>query len=67
MMTKQIEEMIKTLIEMGSEPDEYDEIHAEGVERVTSFEEAGIMTSDKGMVIQMENGSEFQVTIVQSR
>ena len=34
---------------------------------VQTFENAGIITSDKGLVITMPNGSEFQLTIIQSR
>ena len=35
--------------------------------RVQSFCEAGLMTSKNGLVITLPNGSEFQLTIVQSR
>ena len=32
-----------------------------------TFEEAGIMTNNKGIVIRYANGSEYQLTIVKSR
>ena len=35
--------------------------------RVQSFCEAGLMTSNNGLVITLPTGSEFQLTIVQSR
>ena len=35
--------------------------------RVQSFCEAGLMTSNNGLVITLPNGSEFQLTIIQSR
>ena len=35
--------------------------------RVQTFEEAGVMTYNKGLVITLPDGSEFQLTIVQSR
>ena len=35
--------------------------------RVQSFCEDGLMTSNNGLVITLPNGSEFQLTIVQSR
>ena len=35
--------------------------------RVQSYEEAGVMTYNKGLVITLPDGSEFQLTIVQSR
>ena len=33
----------------------------------TTFEDAGIMTYNKGLVIKFADGSEFQITIVKSR
>ena len=35
--------------------------------RVRTFEQAGIMTYNKGLVISLPDGTEFQLTIVQSR
>ncbi len=35
--------------------------------RVRTFEQAEIMTYNKGLVISLPDGSEFQLTIVQSR
>ena len=35
--------------------------------RVQTFEEAGMMTRDAGLVITLPDGTEFQLTIVQSR
>jgi len=32
-----------------------------------TFEHVGLMTSDNGLVLRMADGSEFQVTVVQSR
>lgn len=35
--------------------------------RACTFEDAGIMTTDRGLVLTMADGTEFQVTIVRSR
>ena len=35
--------------------------------RVQTFAEAGLMTRNSGLVITLPDGSEFQLTIVQSR
>jgi hypothetical protein len=35
--------------------------------RIETFEEAMVMTRDKGLVLHMPDGTEFQVTIKQSR
>jgi hypothetical protein len=35
--------------------------------RVQTFAEGGVMTNDKGLVISLPNGREYQLTIVRSR
>ncbi len=35
--------------------------------RVQTFDEAGLMTRNSGLVISLPDGSEFQLTIVRSR
>ena len=35
--------------------------------RVQTYEQAGVMTYNKGLVIPLPDGSEYQLTIVQSR
>ena len=35
--------------------------------RVRTFEDAGVMTYNEGLVIELPDGTEFQLTIVQSR
>jgi hypothetical protein len=37
------------------------------VRTVRSFEEAGVLTMNAGIVIRLVNGQEFQLTVVQSR
>ena len=39
----------------------------ERVERILSYQDAGVFTNLDGLVIDMEDGSQYQVTIVQSR
>ena len=34
---------------------------------LSTFEDAGVMTMNKGLVVRLADGSEFQVTIVQSQ
>lgn len=36
------------------------------VESVNTFDEAGVLTHNQGVVVAFENGAEFQITIVQS-
>lgn len=39
----------------------------DAVSRVHTFEDEGVMTSDRGLLVTMTDGSEYQVTIVQRR
>ena len=34
---------------------------------VRTFEQAGVITTDSGFVLEMADGSEYQVTVVQSK
>ena len=59
---------------MTTEPEMAEQIHDalaeyEGFARTSteSFEEAGVMSNNTGLVIRTDDGSEFQVTIVQSK
>jgi hypothetical protein len=38
----------------------------EAPKRINTFENSGVLTSNKGLVVKMKDGSEFQVTIVKS-
>jgi hypothetical protein len=37
------------------------------VARARTFEEAGVLTQNAGLVVGLEDGTEFQLTIVRSR
>lgn len=41
--------------------------HVEGIRQIATYDDVGMLTRDKGLVIEARDGSEFQVTIVQSR
>jgi hypothetical protein len=36
------------------------------VKRTSSFEAKGVLTTDAGLVVEMSDGTEFQVTVVKS-
>ncbi|HEX8877091.1 MAG TPA: hypothetical protein VF777_10110 [Phycisphaerales bacterium] len=40
---------------------------AEGLAHADTFDGVQLLTSNKGLVLRMEDGSEFQISIVQSR
>ena len=37
------------------------------ISSVRTFEEAGVRSEDRGLVVTMSDGSEYQITIVKSR
>jgi hypothetical protein len=37
------------------------------IRSILTFDEAGMLTNDKGLVVRTSDGSEFQITIIQSR
>ena len=47
--------------------DIYMDENEDTIRRVQTFEEVGILTTNTGLVIRTEDGSEFQITIVQSK
>ena len=64
-------EFTKALLATVSEaPDDYtsgEALDVEQITRVETFEEVGMLTNDAGLVVTMKDGSEFQLTVVQSR
>ena len=40
--------------------------NSRGQGRVATFEEAGVLTGNRGLVLHLGNGQEFQLTIVES-
>lgn len=57
--------------ELGETVQEIAELMEEGmgttVDKAVTFEDAGVMTCQQGIVLRNADGSEFQITIVRSR
>ena len=76
-MTEQrLEELFQEIIEIyeerqEEEADEYNDGDIGNYEptfaSVMTFEEKGVLTNNRGLVIKTQGGKEFQVTIVRSR
>ncbi|MGH9867089.1 MAG: hypothetical protein ACREAA_02850 [Candidatus Polarisedimenticolia bacterium] len=62
--TKDAEAMVEFLYELI---DNAAEEHEAPVRSVQTFEEVGMLTRDAGLVVTMTDGTEYQVTVVQSR
>jgi hypothetical protein len=52
-------DLIETIAESIAEHDE--------VRMAMTYEEAGMLTRDSGLVVRTTDGSEFQITVVKSR
>lgn len=47
--------------------DAFEEICEEmDVQSVRTFQDAGILTNDEGLVVQLQNGESFQLTVVKA-
>lgn len=57
-------ELVESYEESGA--DSLGEPELEGVS-VETFRDAALMTSDDGVVVTLRDGSEFQVTVIQSK
>jgi hypothetical protein len=56
------------VVEMLEAALDSDDIESEfGRLKARRFDECGLLTRDAGIVVRMKNGSEFQITVVQSR
>ena len=52
--------------EHPSQQEGYSELEDQ-IARTATFEEAGVLTLNRGLVVGMRDGAEFQVSIVRSR
>lgn len=56
--------LVYTLLE--GDPDGLSKL-IENAARVSTFHDAGILTRDRGLVLELKDGTEFQITIVKSK
>jgi hypothetical protein len=63
MTEKEMEDYLAEAIDLRNADDDFD---LERNIRILTFEDAGIMTYNKGLVLRTPGGDEFQVTIVKS-
>jgi hypothetical protein len=62
--------MVQTLVDLlengSTDQDETEEVLA-GLARVSTFSDEMMLTSNAGLVVRLDDGTEFQVTVVQSK
>lgn len=73
MNENELQDALKNLLEEISFMDAEDRAEAgfgdelAAIERVSTFEEDGVLTRDAGLVITTAGGAQFQLTIIRSR
>ncbi len=74
MNTRQLQDRLRDLLEavMFARDDADDPAnelaeHVEGIRQIATYDDVGMLTRDKGLVIETEGGAEFQLTISLSR
>ena len=73
MNTRQLQDLLRDLLEeLLFARDDVDDPLAElaertqGIRRICTFGDAGVLTTDKGLVVEGDDRTEFQITIVRS-
>ena len=61
MEEKEIQEMLAEALY------NFEDLDGNTIKGIESFEEAMLLTNNKGLVVQLYDGSEFHVTVVKSR
>lgn len=64
---KDFEGMLLTLLEENADANPEDEDDDTTFQRITTFEDEGMLTHDRGLVVRCVGGDEFQLTIVRSK
>ena len=59
---KNVVEILKDSLELSSMED-FEDI----ISRIASFSEAGLLTNDDGLVLYLNDGSEFQITVLRRK
>lgn len=67
-----LREMLDELVDAVNDEDEdhplYDlALRLAHVDRIATYDEVGMLTRDAGLVVRLDDDSEFQITIVRSR
>jgi hypothetical protein len=63
---EEFQEVLRLLIQLAAE-DCAGEVGDVEIEDVATFRDAGLLSGNKGLVVTLRNGQEFQLTIVKSR
>jgi hypothetical protein len=63
----EFQEFLENLLTEGDQLIAEQNGEEENIKRVSTFRDRGLLTGNNGLVVKMNNGSEFQLTIVKSK
>jgi hypothetical protein len=66
MNEKELQDMLGWLLINGSDDADAEPL-VNALDGVSTFDDAGVMTLNKGLVLYLDDGQEYQLTIVKSR
>jgi len=66
MNAEELAQVLEDLIRAVVEDEDGDPTELQGA-RLVSFARAGLLTNDAGFVVELVDGSEFQISVIQSR
>lgn len=52
---------------LNDEGDINEILDPDGIDRAVPYDEAGVLTNNAGFLVRLDDGSEFQITVVRSR
>jgi len=74
MNARELQDLLRDLLEelMFARDDEDDPLaklaeRTEGIRQIATYDDVGMMTTDKGLVVECDDDTELQVSIVQSK
>ncbi|MCR9292065.1 MAG: hypothetical protein NXI32_05050 [bacterium] len=70
MTEEKLQNLLRDLMsaeEIGLNEDDVNDLAGELQGKARTFSDHGVLTNNKGIVVEFEDGSEFQITIVQSK
>jgi len=74
MNARELQDLLRDLLDelIFARDDEDDPLaelaeRTEGIRQIATYDDVGMMTTDKGLVVECDDGSEFQVSIVRSK
>jgi len=74
MNARELQDLLRDLLEelIFARDDEDDPLaelaeRTEGIRQISTYDDVGMLTTDKGLVVECDDGSELQISIVRSK